>query len=300
MDIDKLILCVLEGQRVEKEAFITVVEEFKKLLKKEENLLHLNGDFCVFGDIHGQFYDFINMLKSIVIIKDGKIEISRNLLFLGDLVDRGYNSVEVLIICMLLKIKWENQVFLIRGNHETRLQTAVYGFMTECINKYDLIMYWKVCDMFNYLPLAAIINGSYFCIHGGIIPDLNSDSFKELNRVKDNCNMFEVMWGDPVDDIDEFIESDRGAGFLFGKTATERFLLHFRCKFLVRSHQLVYEGVLEQFDGKCITIWSAPNYAYKNKNKAVIMNITGNSHTYTYFDAVQNQYKEKDVFYLSK
>lgn len=266
-----------------KELLINIINQVKQILEIEENILHFNGSYVVVGDLHGQFFDFLNMLD---MIGNGG-----NIIFLGDYVDRGLNSVELIIYLFVSKIIHKEKITLLRGNHENRSQTAVYGFEEECLSKYNHFVYWKICEVFELFPLVAIVNGRYFCVHGGIAPDLTLEWISMQDRVQEYSQISCILWGDPVDTIDMFEISQRGAGYLYGEKAVAKFLEKAGCEFLVRSHQLVSQGFEEKFDGKCITVWSAPNYCYKCKNMASFMIITEESHRFVLFDAVEEQYK---------
>lgn len=264
-------------------SIISIIKEAKEVFAREKNVLYIEGDTAVVGDIHGQFFDFLNILD---LIGDGK-----KILFLGDYVDRGYNSVELLTYLAILKILNPNDIFLLRGNHENRSQTIVYGFYEECTQKYDHAIYWMFCELFEHLPLVSIVNKSYFCVHGGISPGLTLDWIESRNRAQEYGDFSCVLWGDPVDDVDEFSVSQRGAGFLYGKKAVDSFLNEVNCQYLVRSHQLVANGFEVKFNGKCITVWSAPNYCYRCKNLASFMVIKEKNHDFTTFEAVKEQYR---------
>lgn len=95
-------------------------------------------------------------------------------MFLGDYVDRGIYGMEVVISLLALKVNCPNQVFFLRGNHETRTMASSYGFMNECLEKYDQEIYEKIMEIFDHLPVAAVINGNYLCVHGGISPSIQN------------------------------------------------------------------------------------------------------------------------------
>lgn len=128
-------------------------------------------------------------------------------------------------------------------------------------------------------------------MHGGISPELTLEWLQLQDRTQEYSDFSRILWGDPVDSTENFATSQRGAGFLYGKVAVELFLKKVNCQFLVRSHQLVLRGFEEKFDGKCITIWSAPNYCYKCKNAAAFMSIRSEGHEFVIFDAVAEQYR---------
>ncbi len=113
--------------------------------------------------LHRQFYDLLEIFKI------GGPPPDVNYLFLGDFVDRGYHSVETMVLLTCLKLRFPTRITLLRGNHESRQITQVYGFFTECSRKYGSPNVWRYfTDMFDYLTLAAVIDNAIFAIHGGI------------------------------------------------------------------------------------------------------------------------------------
>jgi len=144
---------------------------------------------------------------------------------------------------MLYKIRYPQRVTLLRGNHESRQITQIYGFYTECQRKYHNPNAWKyVTDLFDYLPIAAIIDDTVFCVHGGLSPFLQKiDHVKEINRFREIPHegaFADLMWSDPVSDSDGFQVSPRGAGYQFGCDVVERFLECNGVTKIYRAHQL--------------------------------------------------------------
>lgn len=269
--------------RPDKDLLIDIIDHTRCLFEQEDTIIYTDGKYNVVGDLHGQFFDFLKMLD---LIGQGE-----KIIFLGDYVDRGYNSVELMIYLLIMKLIDTDKIIMLRGNHENRSQTAVYGFEEECLLKYDRYVYWKFCELFEYLPMITIVNQKYFCVHGGISPDLTLEWLKSQDRVQEYSEISTILWGDPVDSIEMFEESQRGAGFLYGRKAVKKFLENVGCEYLVRSHQLVSDGYEEKFDGRCITVWSAPNYCYRCKNIASFMVIDNEAHKYVLFEAASEQYR---------
>ncbi|VWU52997.1 serine/threonine protein phosphatase 4, putative [Hepatocystis sp. ex Piliocolobus tephrosceles] len=269
--IDMLKKCKLLG---EKEVKI-LCEEVKTLLLNEENIRHVHLPVIICGDIHGQFYD----LKELFIIGNNLPE--SNYIFLGDYVDRGKHSVETFLLLLALKVRYPSQVTLIRGNHETRQISEVYGFYDECIKKYGSINVWKYCtEVFDYLSVGAVVENDYFCIHGGLSPlFINIDELKKINRyleVPKTGILCDILWSDPMDK-EGWNKSPRGAGYLFGPDIVKKFCYVNNIQFIARAHQLVMEGYKWWFEKKLVTVWSAPNYCYRCGNIASIMELYDHS-----------------------
>ncbi|KAI5961377.1 PPH3 [Candida pseudojiufengensis] len=260
------------------------------ILIEESNIQQLQTPITICGDIHGQLHDLITILK---IGGDLALE-NQNYLFLGDFVDRGFYSLETFLLLIVLKLKYPKQIYLIRGNHESRTITMVYGFYDECLRKYGSINVWRnCCEVFDYLSLGAVINNSIFAIHGGLSPDIDTiDEIRKLDRkqeVPHEGSMCDLLWSDPEDNLQGWNISPRGAGFLFGSNEVNKFLYKNNMDFITRAHQLVMEGYKEMFDSKLITVWSAPNYCYRCGNVASVLIINDDlSKEFKVFEAVSN------------
>ena len=242
----------------------------KDILVEESNVQPVSSPVTVCGDIHGQFHDLLKLFQT-----GGEIP-ETNYVFMGDFVDRGYNSLEVFTLLMLLKVKYPAHVTLLRGNHESRQITQVYGFFDECTRKYGNANAWRWCtDVFDYLTLAVVIEGSVLCVHGGLSPDVRSiDQIRTVDRV---CEIphegafCDLMWSDP-EDIEQWAISPRGAGWLFGRKVVEEFNHGNGLELIARAHQLVQEGLKYQFpERSLVTVWSAPNYCYRCGNVASML-----------------------------
>nr|XP_027202174.1 serine/threonine-protein phosphatase PP-X isozyme 2-like [Dermatophagoides pteronyssinus] len=200
-----------------------------------------------------------------------------NYLFLGDFVDRGFYSIESFLLLLAYKVRYPSRVTLLRGNHESRQITQVYGFYEECLRKYGNANVWRMCtEIFDYLALAAIIDNKYFCVHGGLSPHLKGiDMLKSIERQQEIPHeglMCDLLWSDP-DNVDTWGVSPRGAGYVFGATAVEQFCHANNITFIARAHQLVMDGYKWWFNKMLVTVWSAPNYCYRCGNSASILEI---------------------------
>ncbi|CAD5216698.1 unnamed protein product [Bursaphelenchus xylophilus] len=239
------------------------------------SVVQVQSPVTVCGDIHGQFYDLLKLFS--IGGEPGNV----NYVFLGDYVDRGHYSLETLTLLFLYSVCYPDSVTLIRGNHETRRISIQYGFYEECQQKYGHTAVWlSCCRVFDLLPIAALIDNEYYCVHGGISPNLRSiDRIMSLQRdmeVPLSGVLSDVLWSDPEEHIRLFAPNQRGAGYLFGEEAVDEFLAENNVKMILRSHQLVMEGFKFLFCKKLATVWSAPNYCYRCGNIASMFNINGN------------------------
>jgi diadenosine tetraphosphatase ApaH/serine/threonine PP2A family protein phosphatase len=194
-------------------------------LSKIDNLVKLKSPITVCGDIHGQFFDLLELFNH------GGHWDKACYIFLGDYVDRGYHSVETFLFLLALKVRFPERVTLIRGNHESRIITQVYGFYDECVKKFGSVDVWHLCtDVFDYLPIAATIDNEVLCVHGGLSPDIETlDQINQLDRKKElpeSGPICDLMWSDPDEAPSvayEWRESDRGVGFCFNSNAVSKF-----------------------------------------------------------------------------
>lgn len=266
-------------------------EKVKEILIEENNVQPVRTPVTVCGDIHGQFYDLLELFRT-----GGEIP-NTNYIFIGDFVDRGFNSVETFELLLCLKLKYPNLITLLRGNHESRQITSVYGFYDEILRKYGNTNPWKYCtELFDYLTIAAVIDGKILCIHGGLSPDIKTlDQIRTIerkNEIPHEGPFCDLMWSDP-EDIETWQVSPRGAGWIFGSKVTKEFNYINGLDLVCRAHQLVQEGYKYWFpENSLVTVWSAPNYCYRCGNVAAILAIDENlDRKFSIFNAVQESSK---------
>mmetsp|Transcript_21994 Transcript_21994/g.39008 ORF Transcript_21994/g.39008 Transcript_21994/m.39008 type:complete len:305 (-) Transcript_21994:389-1303(-) len=243
----------------------------KEILIEESNIQPVNSPVTVCGDIHGQFWDVMELFRI------GGDCPQTSYIFMGDFVDRGRHSIETLTLLLLLKARYPANITLLRGNHECRQVTQVYGFFDQCVRKYSSANVWKYsCELFDLMALAAIIDGRILCVHGGLSPEISTlDQIRLIDRIQEvphEGGFCDLMWSDPDADCDTWAVSPRGAGWLFGEKVTKQFNHMNGLELICRAHQLVQEGYNYMFSDKSlITVWSAPNYCYRCGNIASIL-----------------------------
>lgn len=227
----------------------------------------------VCGDIHGQYYDLLNIFKL-----GGLPSEDNPYLFNGDFVDRGSFSLECMLTLIALKCLYPSGMFMSRGNHESRSMNKIYGFEGEVKAKYDDVLVELFAEVFCCLPLAYVLNGRVFVVHGGLFSSdgVTLEDIRKIDRFKeppDEGLMCELLWSDPMA-AEGRAPSKRGVGVSFGPDVTHAFLQENSLDLIVRSHEVKDEGFEEQHDGKLMTIFSAPNYCDQMGNKGAFLRFT--------------------------
>ncbi|KAF2302192.1 hypothetical protein GH714_033696 [Hevea brasiliensis] len=221
-----------------------IVLQTREMLRALPSLVDINipdgKHFTVCGDVHGQFYDLLNIFEL-----NGLPSEENPYLFNGDFVDRGSFSVEYTYPFLKL-----SAIYLSRGNHESKSMNKIYGFEGEVRSKLSETFVELFAEVFCCLPLAHVINDKVFVVHGGL--------------------MCELLWSDPQPYPGRG-PSKRGVGLSFGVDVTEKFLLENNLDLVVRSHEVKDEGYEIEHDGKLITVFSAPNYCDQMGNKGAFM-----------------------------
>ncbi|GMM53759.1 calcineurin catalytic subunit A [Maudiozyma humilis] len=297
-----------EGRLTESQA-LRILKMATNFLTNEPNLLTVPAPITVCGDIHGQYYDLLKLFEVGGHPKDTPY------LFLGDYVDRGLFSFECLIYLYSLKLNFPKTFWLLRGNHECKHLTSYFTFKNECLHKYNLDIYEACCQSFNALPLAAIMNGQYFCVHGGISPELRTvNDVNLINRFKEIPSrglMCDLVWADPIESYDDpvpgvtdaddelaikkinendynalnkyFIPNDvRGCSYAFTYQASCAFLQRTGLLSIIRAHEAQDAGYRMYRNTKTLgfpsllTLFSAPNYLDTYRNKAAVLKYENN------------------------
>ncbi|KAH3851149.1 serine/threonine-protein phosphatase 5-like [Dreissena polymorpha] len=268
-----------------------ILLDVKKLFQEQPSLVDITvpdgAKFTVCGDIHGQYYDLLNIFKI-----NGQPSESNPYLFNGDFVDRGSFSVECIFTLFSFKLLYPNHFFMSRGNHESYTMNQMYGFEGEVKHKFTAKMADLFTEVFNWLPLCHCINGKVLVMHGGLFKDdsVTLDDIRKCDRNKqppEEGIMCELLWSDPQPQCG-ISESKRGTGSQFGPDVTKRFLQRNKLDYVIRSHEVKNKGYEIAHDGKCITVFSAPNYCDTMGNQGAFITLKGGDLTpkYTSFDAV--------------
>ncbi|XP_063692034.1 serine/threonine-protein phosphatase 2B catalytic subunit gamma isoform-like isoform X1 [Bolinopsis microptera] len=285
MDVLKAHFCA-EGKLTE-ECALRIINDGADILHKEKTMINVEAPVTVCGDIHGQFYDLMKLFEV-----GGSPDTTRYL-FLGDYVDRGYFSIECVLYLWALKIKHTNTLFLLRGNHECRHLTEYFTFKLECKIKYTEDVYEACMTSFDYLPLAAIMNGQFLCVHGGLSPEIQTlDDIRKLDRFKEPPAygpMCDLLWADPIEEFgnegnnDHFSHNSvRGCSFFFSFHACCEFLQRNNLLSIIRAHEAqdagyrMYKKNHATGFPSLITIFSAPNYLDVYNNKAAVLKYENN------------------------
>ncbi|KAK9663891.1 hypothetical protein RND81_14G004500 [Saponaria officinalis] len=251
-----------------------ILLQIKGLLIKLPSLVEIvvsdGNQITVCGDIHGQFYDLINIFEI-----NGFPSDENPYLFNGDFVDRGSFSLEVVLTLFAFKCLYPNSMFLARGNHETRCMNELYGFEYEVYSKLNQSFFDLFAQVFCCLPLAHVINAKILVVHGGLFTkdNVKLSDIREIDRFCEPPQegiMCELLWSDPHSGLGRG-PSPRGVGVSFGSDVTKRFLDDNDLDLVVRSHEVKDEGYEIEHDGKLITIFSAPNYCDQMGNKGAFI-----------------------------
>ena len=247
---------------------------FTEIFLAQPCLLELEAPLKVCGDVHGQYSDLLRLFEY------GGFPPEANYLFLGDYVDRGKQGLEVICLLLAYKVKYPENFFLLRGNHECNAISRIYGFYDECKRRYNIKLWRVFCDVFNCLPFAAIVDEKIFCIHGGPSPELKDlqqiVQIKRPTDIPDMGMLCDFLWSDPEADITGWGENDRGVSYTYGTDVVAEFLEKFDFDLVVRAHQVVENGY--EFFGKrqLVTVFSAPNYCGEFDNAGAMMTVDEN------------------------
>ena len=279
VDVDAIITKLLEvrGSRPGKQVNLLESEirglctSAREIFMKQPTLLELEAPIKICGDLHGQYFDLLRLFEY------GGFPPDSNYLFLGDYVDRGKQSLETICLLLAYKIKYPENFFLLRGNHECASINRIYGFYDECKRRYSIKLWKTFTDCFNCLPVAAVVDEKILCMHGGLSPDLKQLSqIARLERptdVPDQGLLCDLLWSDPDKDVTGWGENDRGVSYTFGSDVVSDFLDEHNLDLVCRAHQVVEDGYEFFAKRQLVTVFSAPNYCGEFDNAGAMMSV---------------------------
>lgn len=287
--------------RLQHHQAVRILRDATDLLSSEPNLLQVPAPVTVCGDVHGQYYDLMKLFE---VGGDPKLT---QYLFLGDYVDRGLFSIECLLYLYSLKLTYPRTFWMLRGNHECKHLTDYFTFKSECLHKYSQAIYEECLASFNALPLAAIMNKQFFCVHGGLSPDLRLlDDLVRLDRFREPPTkglMCDLLWADPVEDYDDDVmdqafvrNSVRGCSYAFSYKASCQFLERTGLLSIIRAHEAqdagyrMYKRTKTMGFPSLLTMFSAPNYLDNYNNKAAVLKYENNVMNIRQFNSSPHPY----------
>ena len=289
LNIDSIIQRLVEvhGSRPGKNVQLTEGEiralclKSREIFQSQPILLELEAPVKICGDIHGQYYDLLRLFEY------GGFPPEANYLFLGNYVDIGMQSLETICLLLAYKIKYPENFFLLRGNHECASVNRIFGFYDECKRRYNIRLWKTFTDCFNCLPVVAIINDAIFCCHGGLSPDLQSmEQIRRIMRptdVPDQGLLFDLLWSNPDKEVmgwgeNYHIEQHNSkarfkCSFTFGSEIVSKFLAKHDMDLVVRGHELVEDGYEFFANRQLVTLFSAPNFRREFDNTGTMMSV---------------------------
>lgn len=280
---------------------LKILNDATTLLGDEDNLLEVPAPVTVCGDIHGQYYDLMRLFEV------GGSPETTSYLFLGDYVDRGNFSMECLLYLYSVKLNFPKTVWMLRGNHECKHLTDYFTFKQECLHKYNLSIYQAALRSFNALPLAAIMNKQFFCVHGGLSPELRTlNDLRRINRFREPPTrglMCDLLWADPIENYDDDVCNElfvpntvRGCSYSFTYKAICQFLERNNLLSVIRAHEAqdsgyrMYKKTPTVGFISLLTMFSAPNYLDSYGNKAAILKYENNVMNIRQFNSAPHPY----------
>ncbi|KFD53263.1 hypothetical protein M514_05744, partial [Trichuris suis] len=252
-----------------------IIEQAVKALMQDSMLVETSAPIWICGDTHGQYNDVLRLFD-----RGGWPPKSRYL-FLGDYVDRGAHSTEVICMMFLFKSLYPSDFYILRGNHECMPINHVYGFFAEVSNRFSVALYVRFQEAFNCLPVAGLVSSRILCMHGGLSPELKDwNQIRSVQRplqIPNDGLLCDLLWADPDTYIKGWMPSSRGAGFTFGADVVTKFCQSMDIDLIARAHQVVNNGYEFFADKKLVTIFSAPNYCGEFCNSAGMLHVGADS-----------------------
>ncbi|VDM50856.1 unnamed protein product [Toxocara canis] len=242
-------------EEVDTQSIVEILHRGAELFWNEPMLIEApfpeNG-LVVVSDLHGYIIDLL------VTMLDCGSPAQKHYIFLGDYVDRGSHQIETFLFVLLMKLRWPNRVYMLRGNHETYELNATQQFFAACKRAFgNENIYHVFGRLFDIMPVAAIFGDYFLCLHGGVSQWMTSrDNIRNIQRptyisqmkMLDCCLLADILWADP----------DRCTSYNFNAEGLECVLKALNAKVLLRGHQPFLNGYRENIPHKCFTVHSAP------------------------------------------
>lgn len=251
-----------------------LVLESRDLFMSQPAMLEVAAPIKICGDVHGQYTDLLRLFEL------GGFPPDSNYIFLGDYVDRGKQSIETVCLLLAFKLRFPENFFLLRGNHEAASINRIYGFFDECKRRFSVKLWKMFSQTFNCMPLVGVVENRIFCCHGGLSPDLHSlEQVRRIARPTDIPNsgmLCDLLWADPAEGCDGWRENDRGVSFTFGADVVTAFLEKNDFDLFCRAHQVVEHGFQFFAARRLVTVFSAPNYCGEFDNAGAICVVDAN------------------------
>lgn len=296
--------------RLKEEQAMYIITLATRILSKESNMVEVKSPVTICGDIHGQYYDLMKLF-------DVGGSMQENVyLFLGDYVDRGDFGIECLLYLFALKIWNPSRIVLLRGNHECRHLTEYFTFKKECLHKYSEKVYEACIQSFCSLPVAAIVDGRFFCVHGGISPNLVTlQDLQNMNRFCEPGSqglLCDLLWADPITNYGHETEpshqaplpsntsfipnATRGCSYFYTYNGVCQFLERNNLLSVIRGHEAQDAGYTmhrktpKKNFPSVITIFSAPNYLDVYKNRGAVLKYANKNITIRQYNSNPHPY----------
>jgi serine/threonine-protein phosphatase PP1 catalytic subunit len=243
------------------------------VLKSQPVMLQLKAPVVICGDIHGQLDDLLRVFRQKGTPPDTPY------LFLGDYVDRGDYSIEVMALLLAFKINYPYSIFLLRGNHESPDLNSDYGFQEECVQRFSGTIWEAFNRVFQWLPLCAVVESRIFCVHGGLsqhiksLDDITNIKRETLRDIPSEGIVCDLTWADPDAGEKSWSESSRGCSFTFGHDIVHEFCAKHGFDFVCRAHQVVDYGYEFFCERKLVTVFTASNYCGDYGNRGSILTV---------------------------
>ncbi|RNC31301.1 serine/threonine-protein phosphatase PP1 beta, partial [Trypanosoma cruzi] len=272
--IRQLVTSVLQDWRgaqklLNEDIIRTVLRRVRPVLMSQPMMVRLEAPVNVCGDIHGQINDLVEIFRA------GGMPPTSRYLFLGDYVDRGKYGTEVISVLLGLKVLHPDKMYVLRGNHESESICRIYGFFDEVKRRFSVKLFKEFTDVFNCLPIAALIEEIALCMHGGLSPELrNLNQINQIRRplvVPDAGLACDILWSDPEENSCGWMQSQRGVSYTFGEDVVRRACENLKIDVVLRAHQVVDNGYAFFAERRLVTIFSASNYCGEFTNSGAML-----------------------------